>query len=140
MSLMARVATRISRRWLLIAACALLCAFEVTTRLLPPDGMTETINSDGLQSTVRAGNFIELRDTAAIEHVYAALNNGALRLGGGPSCNINGPVALVTTEITFTWHGLPTQVWSQQNCSYWSRTSGGLPDLWSRVPTAALGV
>ena len=140
---MSRTLLRFSRRRLLIAICTLLlllvCPFEITTRLLPPDGMTETVTYVGMQPSFQEADFIEPRDTATIAHVYTALNNGAITPPlSGLFCHTNGP-DVATTEITLTWHGLPTQVWSQ-TCSDWSRTSGGLPDLWDRAPTVNLGV
>lgn len=134
-----RILLRFLRRWHLIAVCVLLliCAFEVTARLLPPDGMSETVTFAGLQTSTTEADFIQPRDTATITHVYIALNNGAITPPIGPFCNAS---VSVTTTITFTWHGLPTQSWSQGNCSNWSRTSGGLPDLWGRAPTVKLGI
>ena len=137
-----RALVRLSRRQRFIVVCTLLlvCAFEVTMRLVPPDGMAETVNTVGLQSSTTAADFIQPRDTATITQVYTALNNSPVASPIGPFCNINGPVVTVTTTITFTWHGIPTQAWYQQNCSDWERVSGGLPDLWGRAPTVPLGI
>jgi hypothetical protein len=136
-----RALLRASRRQRVIAVCTvllLLCTFEVTTRLVPPDGMTETVTSVGLQTSTTEAAFTEPRDTTTITHVDTALNNGAITWPiPGLFCHSN---EWFTTTITLTWHGLPTQSWYQEACSDWSRTSGGLPDLWDRAPTVKLGV
>lgn len=131
-------------RWGLVVVVAFFLVFEVTVRHLPPDDVTvTTINyvemsgHNTVTTTSRTTSADTAQTRAAIDRLSDALNTAPI---GGPSIPIfthGCMTAIGYTEyrVTFTWHGLPVQVWTTNTpCPNFTENSGGIPDLlWSRT-------
>ncbi len=132
---------------------ALLLAFEVTVRHLPPDGVTVTkthqiwvVGSAPSPEKNQPRNFTVTTSAthlaasralwrARIQRLNTDLNSGVVR-PFAPLLYYRGcelPDGYTDYQVTFTWHGLPVQTWtSLDGCPTFRENSGGIPNvLWT---------
>jgi hypothetical protein len=136
--------------WLsVVGLIALVLVMEGVARHLPPDGVTvTTIEHYAVYTRIPSGERVSLdvrttsrttsADTAQTRAEIDTLSNAfaAASFTLSPymsrSCMTLG--GWVDYQVTFTWHGLPTQIWtSSGGCGTFTENSGGIPNvLWGR--------
>jgi hypothetical protein len=137
-------------RWGLVIVVAILLTFEVTTRHLPPDGVTVTTiehyavftsipSGVKISYAVRATSHTTLATTGQTRAEIDTLNNVfAAAPFDGPTYTSYMCTSLggwIDYQVTFTWHDLPVQVWTTDNgCPSFAENSGGIPNvLWTHT-------
>lgn len=125
----------------------ILLAFEVATRNIPPDGMTVTSVKTGagpdgpsIGAVTTITRYSGAQYQAVINQLYDDFNTASL---SGPlytpTTTVCGPLAWTEYQITFTWRGLPVEVWSNRGgCPDYMDNSGGIPNLlWTHTLSPA---
>ncbi len=138
-------------RWGLVIVVAILLTFEVIVRHLPPDGVTVTMiehnavySGSAISYVVKMTSRTTRANTpparAEIDRLNDALNTAPF---SAPTYLPTSPTSYACVSlggwtdyrVTFTWHGLPVQIWTTDNgCPSFAENSGGIPNvLWTHT-------
>lgn len=147
MSVMRAVKARLRNRGVrrgLVIVVALFLIFEVTVRYLPPDGVTVTtinynsftpsgISGLNIVTTSRTTLAHDAQTRAAIDGLNNEFNTAPI-VGASsiPKLSFGGGCMTLSGyeeyQVTFTWHGLPLRVWTNNTpCPFFTESSGGIP-------------
>lgn len=150
----ARRRRRVPRRlWFsVVGLIALILVMEGIVRHLPSDGVTVTTIEHyavftriasgervayAVRTTSRTTSADNAQTRAEIDQLSNVLNTAPF---GAPTYLPTTPQCMTVGgwrdyRVTFTWHGLPVQIWTTDNgCPSFVENSGGIPDmLWTRT-------